>query len=465
MPTGIGKVVMGGANFDGEMGIEYVRAFPCIDYAVIGEGDNVFLQLVKELLNGQEVQPRLGLAIRSNTGVTFRGPAPMTTDLTTSPPPDYDEFFEIGKRLNLLKEWEEAEVRIPFESSRGCWWGEINHCTFCGLNGLTMKFRAKSPEQAVDELVYLSNRYQWTKFQAVDNIIDRGFFNSFCSTLAKGKYDLNIFYETKANVTREQIQKLRHAGIRHIQPGIESLSSHMLTLMKKGVRGIHNVELLKWARYYDIQVDWNCLLGFPGERVEDCCQQVDWVRSIPHLQPPLGMGQIWLERFSPYYTHQDSYPVSDVRPEKSYYYVYPSEMVDIDRTAYFFNYEMGDILGKEVWEPLHDEVAKWKARWDGKAEVPQLTYKKGFDFIIITDKRWDDRPSVYTYSGPMAALYLFCEVRKPIASCLNFLRERYKEGTAEELLEEAISHFIERRLMIQGNDLVLSLALPENHQW
>jgi ribosomal peptide maturation radical SAM protein 1 len=460
------KVVMGGANFEDEMGYEYVRAFPWIDYAIIGEGDDVFPKLVKELMNNQPVQARPGVAMRSDTGVIYKGPAPMVTDLTNSPPPDYEEFFATGKRLQLFSDWEAAgEIRLPFESSRGCWWGERSHCTFCGLNGTTMKFRAKPPEKVLEELIYLTNEYRWTKFQAVDNIMDYRFFDTFCSALANGKYDIEIFYELKANMTREQIQKLRHAGVRHIQPGIESLSSHILTLMKKGVKGIHNVELLKWSKYYDIQVDWNLLVGFPGERLEDCQQQIDWVKSILHLQPPHGMGHIWLERFSPYYTRQDLYPVSDIQPQKSYYYVYPSELVDLTKIAYFFDYQMGDTIGKKAYEPLHDEVVKWRSRWDGKSVIPSLTYKRAFELIFVADNRWDGHPIVYTYSGPMLALYLFCETRKPLTRCLTFLREKYGHMATEDVLEEAISHFIDRRLMIREDDVVLSLALPENYQW
>ena len=33
------KIVFGGANYDGEMGMEYFRAFPFIDYVVVGEGE------------------------------------------------------------------------------------------------------------------------------------------------------------------------------------------------------------------------------------------------------------------------------------------------------------------------------------------------------------------------------------------------------------------------------------------
>src|SRR5204863_1686432 len=44
--------IFGGANFDGEMGPEYVRAFSWIDYAVSGEGDEVLPALVARVACG-----------------------------------------------------------------------------------------------------------------------------------------------------------------------------------------------------------------------------------------------------------------------------------------------------------------------------------------------------------------------------------------------------------------------------
>jgi hypothetical protein len=40
------SIVFGGANYDGEMGLEYFRAFPFIDHVVVGEGEEVFPELV-----------------------------------------------------------------------------------------------------------------------------------------------------------------------------------------------------------------------------------------------------------------------------------------------------------------------------------------------------------------------------------------------------------------------------------
>lgn len=49
-----------------------------------------------------------------------------------------------------------------------------HHCTFCGLNGTAMRFRAKSPQRVLDELACLARRYRSFSFEAVDNILDIG---------------------------------------------------------------------------------------------------------------------------------------------------------------------------------------------------------------------------------------------------------------------------------------------------
>jgi ribosomal peptide maturation radical SAM protein 1 len=461
------KIVMGGANFDSEMGVEFARAFPWIDFAAIGEGDETFPQLVKQLLAGQEVTQQAGIAARSGASVTFSQPAPMVKDLSASPAPDYDEYFETGKRLDLFRKWDRAKfIRLPFESSRGCWWGERNHCTFCGLNGAGMKFRAKRASQVLDELRFLSERYEWSRFVAVDNIMDRDFLHGFCDALSDGKHDFDIYYEVNANMTRAEVQRLRHAGIRAFQPGIESLSTHILDLMKKGIKGIHNVELLKWAGYYGIGVSWNILTGFPGERADDVMQQAEWIKALTHLPPPMGCGPIWLERFSPYYAHSDRYPIRNIRPGKSYAHVYPPGTVDLARVAYFFDYEMGETLPSEAWEPLHEEVFQWRRKWRRKKKIPSLTYKKLFDAIVISDSRFDGAPRVYKRAGPEADFYLFCETRRSLPDCAKYMREKHGEEFAhEEYLEGATKQLIGERLMIRENQTVLSLALPENRQW
>ena len=73
-----------------------------------------------------------------------------------------------------------------------------------------------------------------------------------------------IFYEVKSGLRRGQLRLLAQAGVTHIQPGIESLSSNVLRLMRKGVRRDPERQPAPLGQYYDIRVDWNILWGFPG---------------------------------------------------------------------------------------------------------------------------------------------------------------------------------------------------------
>jgi ribosomal peptide maturation radical SAM protein 1 len=172
------------------------------------------------------------------------------------PVPRFDEYF---RRLEKSPLATTILPQIPFETSRGCWWGMKAHCTFCGLNGLDMKFRSKSPARVVDELSAQAARHAVLDFTAVDNILDMKYFATLLPDLAARKLDFGFFYETKSNLKEAQVVALEAAGVRAIQPGIESLSTPTLALMRKGVTAIQNIRLLKWCAMHGVRVVWNLL--------------------------------------------------------------------------------------------------------------------------------------------------------------------------------------------------------------
>ena len=52
--------------------------------------------------------------------------------------------------------------------------------------------------------------------------------------LAARRLHLELFYEVKANLKKAQVRLLRDAGVRVIQPGIESFSTRVLDIMRRG---------------------------------------------------------------------------------------------------------------------------------------------------------------------------------------------------------------------------------------
>lgn len=447
--------LFGGANFDGDMGRELTRSVEVVDLAISGEADLAFPRLLVALSRGADPLSVPGVLARRDDGVVEGAPSAPVECLDQLPVPDYREYFARVEATGLLPPGGHRRVAIPFESARGCWWGAKRQCTFCGLNGSTMSFRAKSPGRVAEELAELASRYRSFSFTAVDNILEPTYLDELFPVLTERGATYDLFYEVKANLTRRQLRAMRGAGVRHIQPGIESLSSRVLGLMRKGTRMSTNVNLLRWACHYGIHVSWNLLWGFPGETVEDYAAQADVMRSLVHLQPPGGGGRIWMERFSPIFEDREGFPAGRVEPDLSYRYVYP-DRVDLRQVAYFFEYELEHTLPDEAYAPIEEVLAEWARAWAGD-ERPALWLWQSPGLVQIDDHRTPGAPKGYTFEGPLAALYLACfEQPRTVAAAIEASGVSHRP----ERVEAALDEFVARRLMIRDGNLFLSLALP-----
>ena len=457
------QIVFGGANCDGSMGAALHRLFPWVDIVVRGEGEHALPQILSDLLEGRPVRPIPGLCYRhagESKAVDLDGVQPVPMD--DVPVPDYDEYFDRLRRSSLYSKIG-PQVRVLFESSRGCWWGEKVHCTFCGLNGSFMKFRSKSGDRVAQEILDLSARHQQVSFEAVDNIIDMQYFNSLLPRLMdcrKLGYDFRLFYETKSNLRKEHLRALRAAGILSIQAGIESISTPILKLMRKGVTGLQNIRTLKWAKLYGIDLKWNLLYGFPGESPSEYERMADVMQSLMHLQPP-STSRLVVERFSPYQQSPEAFSFREIRPSPSYGFLYDADVETLNDLAYMFDYDL--IEGRDPSAYVRgvlDVVKAWeKVHFQGGCS---LTFRRGPGFMIISDRRGNLESNDFHLGAAEAQIYLSCDAGATPAAVWKSLQAN---GIMDYSLAE-VADFMESlvmaRLLYKENDTYLSLALPVN---
>jgi len=444
--------LFGGANFDGTMGLEYMRSLGFINYMAVGEADVSFPAFLRAYEQGGDVTAIPGIAARNSSGaVCLSNENKPFQDLDSLPIPDYDDYFERARRLNFFEQRSTTAVDLPFESARGCWWGQKHHCIFCGLNAKTMTYRSKSPQRVLDELHVLSERYRSLSLEAVDNILDLSYLSTIVPSIAAEEFDWNIFYETKSNLSVDDLRLLARAGVKRLQPGIESLSTPLLKTMRKGITGIRNINLLKWCRTLDISVSWNFLWGFPGETIDHYAEQLPKLRSITHLQPPDGEGRLWLERFSPMFNDQSMFGIKSARPLGSYSYVYP-ENIDLNKIAYFFEYEMGGALPDSAFAEVMRILQDWRSAWHSESR-PYLHCKLGPGFIEIEEGRPGRECGTFLLEGLLSDVYRTC-LRRPI-SIAAISQSCNKE---EPVIEKVLQAFDERGLVILEGDSALALA-------
>lgn len=448
-------IVFGGANWEADMGHELHRQFPFVDYVCSGEADESFPALIRQLQHNPPEPAVRGIVHRTTAGESvFTGPADMISNMDDLPLPDFTDY------LHDLQECSAATPIMPtllFESARGCWWGAKSHCTFCGLNGGSMPFRSKSPRRVVEELTTL--RAQWPNdlAEAVDNILDVAYFKEMLPALARARLPLQLFYEVKANLSRAQVRLLHEAGVHRIQPGIESLNDHILTLMRKGTTALRNIQLLKWAQEYHVTVEWNLLYGFPGETIADYEQMLRLLRSIRFLRPPCACGPIRLDRFSPYYNTPHAFGLTNVTPINAYRYLYPCDESSLARIAYYF-----DFTYEETVDPTGHaaDVIAYINDWQSHPEQGSLWALPSDDALVLLDNRSDASIPTLHLSGLERTAYEFCDEAHTGSSVLAELRRTFPQvAFTEHDVLTFLDSLVANHLMVTDGVRYLSLAI------
>ena len=441
--------VIGGTNCEGAMGMAARRAFPWVDFVFSGEADEVIVPFVRAVLEGgRDGLPPLPGVIDGTIAARRDAEPPRASvwSVDAIPTPDYDDYFTALDRSPLR---DSIAPALVVETSRGCWWGAKSHCTFCGLNGGNMSYRAKSPARAVAEFHRLATRYGVRRFTVVDNIIDMGYHQQVLPQLAGHGYD--VFYETKANLRRHHMQGFADAGVRSIQPGMESFHDEVLRLLAKGNKTYMNVQLLKWASELGMEISWVFLIDVPEQQDDWYLEMLAWLPAISHLAPPAYATPIQFIRFSPY--HRDAARWGfDLVPEPAYAHVYPLDDDEMEQLAYYFvdrtpAREAG--LGQRL---LVAWLGLWREQHE-EGERPVLQMRRDGEAIVVEDTRSCRTAESHRLEGLAARLYAACDE----ATERHALAARLGAGPAE--LDEVAAALVADNLLLDLGGRLLALAV------
>jgi hypothetical protein len=503
--------VIGGANCESPMGQEIARYLKYIDFVFSGPALRTFPEIVGYLLdheiekcdkvdgvftkkncsrapvaataggvqdgNGTSALPspetNREVTLVGITRTTSKPSKPPTTgagdssvqvgslgaelDLDVNTDLDYEGFLDTLDRNFPNKK---VEPSLLFETSRGCWWGEKAHCTFCGLNGATMNYRAMSPVKAIEQFAALF-KYgdRCSSYQCVDNILAKNYVKEVFPFINPPSKSM-LFYEIKADLNAEDLQALARAHVKLVQPGIESLATSTLQLMKKGTSVFQNLMLLKNCAMFDIFPVWNLLIGFPGEGEAVYKKYVDDLPLLVHLPPPNGAYPVRFDRYSPYFTKADEYGL-DLEPFDFYAMTYPFGKEVLANIAYYFvdaNYNAAYRIALAAWiSRVREGVSYWRKRWQGEgSQLPaRLFLKKQGEETVVYDSRSGQVVEHRISDAGVQMLGLLEKTQRlsQLESALGHLPGINPAGELALLKE--------RRLVFQEHDRFLSIVLPK----
>lgn len=449
-------IVMGGANCESPMGQVIIKEVTPVDYVFSGPALKSFPDFVQHCLNGEVGRASAIKGVFTKRNYVFQtGPEAIGEELSIDVPIELDYRQFLATLTNNFPDGE-VEPILLFETSRGCWWGERAHCTFCGLNGISMAYRAMSPDRALKQFESLFEfAPQVSRMDAVDNILPKNYFQDVLPHI-KTPDNVTLFYEVKADLSESDVQTLAKARVKIIQPGIESLATSTLKLMKKGTSAFRNLALLKFCAMYGIEPGWNLLIGFPGEGADVYKKYLDDLPLLTHLYPPSGVYPVRFDRYSPYFMKAQEYGL-DLHPLDYYSLIYPFSGEALNNLAYYFaDFNIGAEYAQTVSQwigKIREQVTAWIESWKSDDEHPVLLLYKEGDQHMIRDSRSGELKEYPITAVSARILNLMAETKR-----IGDVNKEFTNGSAVDAAKE-IAILREKGLLFEEENRFMSLPL------
>lgn len=232
-----------------------LRQMMSADYAVAGEGEEVFPRLVARLAAGQSVSDLPGVYSREDSA----GAPARLEDLAASP------IAQTGRWLDL-KRYARGGASLPVQGKRGCALQCI-YCTYRLIEGAV--YRLRPPEAVVEEMQAAQKEWKIGKFEMVDAT-----FNhppepavALCEAIIRRGLKAGLgtmnFYPGAASP--ELFALMKRAGFNAVLCSVDSGSDTMLQILRKGFTVEQAAKTAIAAKAAGLPLLWSFLFGGPGE--------------------------------------------------------------------------------------------------------------------------------------------------------------------------------------------------------
>ncbi|MDD5708680.1 MAG: radical SAM protein, partial [Kiritimatiellae bacterium] len=145
-------------------------------------------------------------------------------------------------------------------------------------------YRVRSPEQVVDEIGLLIERYGVREIMDDTGCFPHGeWLRSFCRLMIERGYHRRIYFDCNMRfgaLTREDYALMKQAGFRFVLFGLESACQDTLDRLRKGVRVEEIVAGARAAAEAGLDVHVTVMLGFPWEGAAEIARTVALAREL-----------------------------------------------------------------------------------------------------------------------------------------------------------------------------------------
>ena len=264
-----------------------------VDYAVRGQGEQTFLELLQAIRGQREVSTIAGLSYKDSSGKMVHNPERPMQALDNFPWYPYhalpaEQYLRptfLGKRTAV----HQASLGCPYR------------CNFCGVVTFSgSREKMESPARTEGILRHLVQRYGIDAVQFYDNnfFLREDHTRELVDRLAplnlqwwcEGRIDIMMRY---SDATFEAI---RRAGCTMIFFGAESGSNQHLKEMNKDLRAEDTLALASRIRNFGIVPEFSIIFGNPKDPEGDTRECIQFIRQLKRLNSD---SEIVVEHYTP----------------------------------------------------------------------------------------------------------------------------------------------------------------------
>lgn len=248
-----------------------MNAMNCIDYISTGEGENIVVPLFDAILknNNNGIEDIPGLYYRKNNEIYFCDKPIPLCDLDSIP--HWDESLYLSDEKNM----DGKNYYMPIDVGRGCPF----NCTFCSTSVFWKRnYRLKSPEKILEDIIFFNKKFGIKSFRFSHDAltVNSTLISKLCDYIIESKLDITWACATRIDCISEQlILKMKEAGLRHIELGIETGSPNMQKITNKKLNLEKVTNIVDFLLENKIETILFFMYGFPEETEEDLNQTLN----------------------------------------------------------------------------------------------------------------------------------------------------------------------------------------------
>jgi anaerobic magnesium-protoporphyrin IX monomethyl ester cyclase len=284
-------IIVGGPHIS-SMGKETMQRFKEFDYAVVGEGEKVLMELLTALENGTDLFSVPEILFRKGPFLQATAGKAVNRLLDELPMPAWDLLPDFPQRYRpAIYDYPRGPV-ATIAASRGCPF----HCKFCDTSTFGAKVRHYSPQKVFEMMKHLHDTYGVRHIMFVDDLFlaSKVRVTELCQMLLDSGLKMTWTCTARVDTVKPEVLAImKQAGCWEISFGLETGSNELLQKMDKAARVEASELAVKWTADAGIRVKGLFMLGYPGEDGATIQATKDFVRRIP-------MTIMNLTKFTPY---------------------------------------------------------------------------------------------------------------------------------------------------------------------